>query len=65
MAGSESGDAEDQLAEEVAAGHDLVGLGGVGQLERLANDAAQAPVVDHVEHRGEAAAAWFGPPAAA
>ena len=42
--------AQYELAEEVAAGHDFVGLGGVGEVEGLADDAAEAAVVDHVEH---------------
>src|SRR2546427_444190 len=48
--------AQNQLAEEVAPGHHLVSLGRVGQVEGPSHHAAQAPVVNHVHHRGEAAA---------
>src|SRR5262245_7634109 len=50
-------DAQDELAEEVATRHDLVGAGGLGQVERLAHHPAQAAMVHHVHHRGEAAPA--------
>src|SRR2546426_2034003 len=49
--------AQDQLAEEIASGHDLVRLGGVGQVERSPHHAMQTAVARHMHHRGEAAPA--------
>src|SRR5213593_3553379 len=47
---------QDELAEEVASGHDLVGLRGLRQVERLAHHAAQAAVAGAMHHRREAPA---------
>src|SRR6266545_2805777 len=47
--------AQDQLAEEIAPGHDLVRLGGVGQVECSPHHAMQTAVACHMHHRGEAA----------
>src|SRR4029453_3163560 len=57
MSGLPLGYAKNQLAEEIAAGHDLVRLRGLGQVERLAHHAVQPAVARHVHHGGEAPAA--------
>src|SRR5262245_18635125 len=51
------GYAKNELAEEIAAGHDLVRLRGLGQVERLADHTVQAAVARHVHHGREAPAA--------
>src|SRR5262245_19306740 len=51
------GYAKNELAEEIAAGHDLVGLRGLAQLERLAHHAVQPSVARHVHHGREAPSA--------
>src|SRR5262245_36095876 len=50
-------DAQDELAEEVAPGHDLVRLRGLRQIERLAHHAAKTAVARPMHHGREASAA--------
>src|SRR6266850_8327224 len=57
MSGLPLGYAQDQLAEEIAAGHDLVRLRGLGQVEGLAHHAVQPAVARHVHHGRKAPAA--------
>src|SRR5215467_14551804 len=54
MSGLPLGYAKNQLAEEIAAGHDLVRLRGLGQVEGLAHHAVQPAVARHVHHGREA-----------
>src|SRR4029453_5794802 len=56
LASSRLRHAQDELAEEIASGHDLVRAGGFFHLERAAHHATQAAVGHHVHHGGKAAA---------
>ena len=47
---------QDELAEKVTSGHDLVRLGSFGEIERASHHASQASIRRHVHHGGEAAA---------
>src|SRR5262245_15219964 len=57
MSGLPLGYAKNQLAEEIAAGHDLVRLRGLGQVEGFAHHTVQSAIARHVHHGREAPAA--------